>query len=175
MWNCLRKNFQAIKVSGSSARSVVRESIFAARSNSARKPSVAPAPVNVITNQSSDLRPQFAGTFVGRRAYYWLELAGINLALLQEDPMRTILLRTMLPAILFIFVLAGCSVTTHDKGNGKNDDVDIKTPFGSLSVKKGASDVKDTGLPPYPGARVAKDDDDNEHHSANVNISSSLF
>jgi hypothetical protein len=87
--------------------------------------------------------------------------------------MRSILLRTT-PAILFLLVLAGCSITTHDKGNGKKDDVDIKTPFGSLSVKENASDVKDTGLSPYPGARVAKDDDD-RHHSANVNISSSLF
>jgi hypothetical protein len=88
--------------------------------------------------------------------------------------MRSILLRTT-TAILFLLVLAGCSITTHDKGNGKKDDVDIKTPFGSLSVKEGASDVKDTGLSPYPGARVAKDDDDDRHHSANVNISSSLF
>ena len=88
--------------------------------------------------------------------------------------MRSILLRT-LPAILCLIAFTGCSVTTHDKGNGKKDDVDIKTPFGSLSVKEGASDVKDTGLAPYPGARVAKDDDDDRHHSANVNISSSLF
>lgn len=88
--------------------------------------------------------------------------------------MRSILLRTT-PAIFCFLVLTGCTVTTHDKGNGKKDDVDIKTPFGSLSVKEGASDVKDTGLSPYPGARVAKSDDDDRHHSANVNISSSLF
>jgi hypothetical protein len=94
--------------------------------------------------------------------------------LLWEDPMRPILLRTA-PAIFCVLALAGCSVTTHDKGNGKKDDVDIKTPFGSLSVKEGASDVKDTGLSPYPGARVAQNDDDDRNHSANVNISSSLF
>jgi hypothetical protein len=88
--------------------------------------------------------------------------------------MGPILLRTTLPAILCVSVLTGCSVT-HDKGNGKKDDVDIKTPFGSLSVKEGASDVKDTGLSPYPGARVATDDGDDRGHSANVNISSSLF
>jgi hypothetical protein len=89
--------------------------------------------------------------------------------------MRSILLRTT-PAVFSLLILAGCSITTHDKGNGKKDDVDIKTPFGSLSVKEGASDVKDTGLSAYPGARIAKsDDDDDRHHSANVNISSSLF
>ncbi|HVG92775.1 MAG TPA: hypothetical protein VNB54_14870 [Alphaproteobacteria bacterium] len=79
-----------------------------------------------------------------------------------------------LPIVLFLFAITGCSVTTHDKGNGKKDDVDIRTPFGSLSVKEGATDIKDTGLTPYPGARAAKVDDD-DHHSANVNISSSLF
>lgn len=81
----------------------------------------------------------------------------------------------MLPGFLCLVALAGCSVTTHDKGNGKKDDVDIRTPFGSLSVKEGATDVKDTGLSAYPGARLAKDGDDERHHSANVNISSSLF
>ena len=81
-----------------------------------------------------------------------------------------------LAVMLSFVVITGCSVTTHDKGNGKKDDVDIKTPFGSLSVKEGSTDIKDTGLAPYPGARVTKDDDgDESHHSANVNISSSLF
>ncbi|MGZ4843841.1 MAG: hypothetical protein ACXV8X_02685 [Candidatus Angelobacter sp.] len=89
--------------------------------------------------------------------------------------MNSIQLRTMLPGILCLVALAGCSVTTHDKGSGKKDDVDIRTPFGSLSVKEGATDVKDTGLSAYPGARLAKSDDDDRHHSANVNISSSLF
>ena len=86
--------------------------------------------------------------------------------------------RSAFPAALLGFfcliVLGGCSITTHDKGDGKNDDVDIRTPFGSLSVKENASNVKDTGLSLYPGARTKKDDDDG-HHSANVNISSSLF
>jgi len=77
-------------------------------------------------------------------------------------------------ALFCLAAIAGCSVTTHDKENGKKDDVDIRTPFGSLSVKEGHTDVKDTGLALYPGARVKKDSGD-EHHSANVNISSSLF
>jgi len=76
--------------------------------------------------------------------------------------------------LISLIALAGCSVTTHDKGNGKKDDVDIRTPFGSLSVKEGGSDIKDTGLSLYPGARQKTDSDD-ERHSANVNISSSLF
>ena len=88
--------------------------------------------------------------------------------------MRSLQLRTMLSGFLCLMALTGCSVTTHDKGDGKKDDVDIRTPFGSLSVKEGNTDVKDTGLSPYPGARLKKDSDDDKH-SANVNISSSLF
>ena len=77
-------------------------------------------------------------------------------------------------ALLCLIALAGCSVTTHEKDNGKKNDVDIRTPFGSLSVKEGSTDVRDTGLALYPGARIKKDSDD-MHHSANVNISSSMF
>jgi hypothetical protein len=88
--------------------------------------------------------------------------------------MRSLKLPTILSGFLCLIALAGCSVTTHQKDNGKKDDVDIRTPFGSLSVKEGTTDVKDTGLALYPGARAKKDSDD-EHHSANVNISSSLF
>jgi hypothetical protein len=77
-------------------------------------------------------------------------------------------------AALLVTLFAGCSVTTHEKQNGKKDDVDIKTPFGSLSVREGSTDVKDTGLALYPGARPRKDSGD-DHQNANVNISSSLF
>jgi len=89
--------------------------------------------------------------------------------------MKSIRLSTLFAGVLCLLALAGCSVTTHEKDNGKKDDVDIRTPFGSLSVKEGATDIKDTGLSLYPGARAANIDDDDRHHSANVNISSSLF
>jgi hypothetical protein len=75
-------------------------------------------------------------------------------------------------ALICLSALTGCSITTHD--NGKKNDVDIRTPFGSLSVREGQTDVRATGLSLYPGAR-AKKDFDSEHHSANVDISSSLF
>jgi hypothetical protein len=87
--------------------------------------------------------------------------------------MRSLQLRTMLSGFLCLIALTGCTVTTHDKGDGKKDDVDIRTPLGSLSVKEGNNDIKDTGLSLYPGARVKKDSDDDK--GANVNISSSLF
>jgi hypothetical protein len=74
--------------------------------------------------------------------------------------------------LAFAGMLTGCSI--HEKENGKSNNVDIRTPFGSLKVQEGHTDVKDTGLALYPGARSMKDLDE-EHHSANVDISSSLF
>jgi len=87
--------------------------------------------------------------------------------------------RALLPAFIAAFsilMLTGCSITTHDhdKNHAGKNDVDIRTPFGSLSVQEGGTNVRDTGLTLYPGAR-AKNDGDDKHHSANVNISSSLF
>ncbi len=75
-----------------------------------------------------------------------------------------------------LLTLAGCSISHHrdDSGNG-NKDVDIRTPFGSLSVHEGGGDVKETGLTPYPGAKEKKDSSHDRHGSGNVNISSSLL
>lgn len=94
--------------------------------------------------------------------------------------MRDLNLRHALVSFVVVALLSGCSVrTTRDeaKNGEKTKDVDIRTPFGSLSVHKGSTDARDTGLAAYPGATIAKDhgfDHDGEG-SANVNISSSLF
>jgi hypothetical protein len=68
--------------------------------------------------------------------------------------------------------LTACGVDVHDAGPGKNKNVDVRSPFGSVSVR---TDVEnpDTGLPVYPGARPLRDEDDPE--SANVNVSSRWF
>ncbi len=54
--------------------------------------------------------------------------------------------------------------------------MDIETPVGALHVAKDA-DVRDVGLPVYPGARrrEKEKDDDGDENSAHVNISSGLF
>ncbi len=87
---------------------------------------------------------------------------------------KRISMLTATAAIAAVFV-TGCVVSTHkdrSEQGSENKDVDIRTPFGSLSVRS-APDVKETGLALYPGAKVKKDD---EHDGgANVNISSSLF
>lgn len=77
--------------------------------------------------------------------------------------------------ILALAALAGCSISAHkDSATGKDKDVDIRTPFGSISVHKDASDFRETGLSLYPGAQLKKDLDDHDGN-ANVNISSPLF
>jgi hypothetical protein len=70
-------------------------------------------------------------------------------------------------------ILSACSMNV--KKDGEQDKrVDIETPIGGLHVGKNA-DVRDIGLPVYPGARVKQKEKEGEEKSANVNISSSLF
>lgn len=78
---------------------------------------------------------------------------------------------TTLSMGLALVALSGCSISArHDTQGSDDKDVDIKTPLGSLSVHKGATDPKETGLALYPGAQVKKDFEG--EGSANVNISS---
>jgi hypothetical protein len=72
-----------------------------------------------------------------------------------------------------ILVLPGCSVNVKKGDNGEDKKVDINTPLGGIHVNNDA-DVRDTGLPVYPGARPKKKDSDDEK-SANVDISSFGF
>jgi hypothetical protein len=79
----------------------------------------------------------------------------------------------ILAATFFLF--AGCSVNVKKSGNDEDKNVDIDTPFGGIHVSKGA-DVRDTGMPVYPGAKPKqKDDSDGDEKSANVDISTSAF
>ena len=83
-------------------------------------------------------------------------------------------MQTFKPAIVALtalFVLAACSVNVKKNDEGKDKNVDIKTPFGEIHVDKGA-DVKDTGLPVYAGAREKQSTGENDEKSANVDISS---
>jgi hypothetical protein len=73
-----------------------------------------------------------------------------------------------------MLTLPGCSVNVKKDSEGQEKKVDIETPVGKLHVSKDA-DVRDTGLPVYPGARRKEKDDDGEQNSAHVNISSNLF
>ena len=88
----------------------------------------------------------------------------------QANSKSMIVVAVLLSAVF----LSGCSIREKkDPLTGHDKDVDISTPFGSLSVKEGGVNVKDTGLPGYPGAHPATERGEKEN--ANVNISSSLF
>ena len=76
--------------------------------------------------------------------------------------------RTLISLFVLSTALTGCSI--HESGSGKNKDVDIKTPIGSLAVRTSKVDVKEVGLSPYPGA-VEVTERDNDNNKANVNLS----
>jgi hypothetical protein len=66
-------------------------------------------------------------------------------------------------------LMAGCHMEESKNGDSKN--VRIDTPFGGMNVKTNDKDVlASIGLPAYPGA-VAVDKDDDEHRSADVDMS----
>ena len=67
-------------------------------------------------------------------------------------------------------VLSACSINVKKDNNGQDKNVDINTPLGGIHVDKNA-DVRDTGLPVYPGARVKPKTTSGEGDNANVNIS----
>jgi hypothetical protein len=71
-------------------------------------------------------------------------------------------------------LLPACSVNVKDHDGDGNSKVDIDTPVGGIHVDESA-DVRDTGLPVYPGARPKPKTDDGDKKSANVNISTFGF
>jgi hypothetical protein len=84
--------------------------------------------------------------------------------------------RAMTLALVFgaMLALPACNVNVKKDSDGQEKKVDIETPIGGLHVSKGA-DVRDVGLPVYPGARRKESSDDGDENSANVNISSNIF
>lgn len=86
--------------------------------------------------------------------------------------------RIQLPAVVILtatfFLFTGCNVNVKKSGNDEDKNVDIDTPFGGIHVSKGA-DVRDTGLPVYPGAKPKEKGDSEDEKSANVDISTSAF
>jgi hypothetical protein len=79
---------------------------------------------------------------------------------------------TAIVAVAALALLVGCTVHEGRTNSGEKK-VDISTPFGNIKVNTDV-DVKDTGLPVYPGAERVSDNE-NDKHAANVNISSGSF
>jgi hypothetical protein len=77
-------------------------------------------------------------------------------------------------AVALLLGLPACSINVKKADNGEDKKVDIETPVGGIHVSKGA-DVRDTGLPVYPGAREKQTTKNGEEKSANVNIAGPGF
>ena len=90
----------------------------------------------------------------------------------QSHPQATALL--LFSAMLFVFLLAGCSMNVQEEKDEKTKSVEITTPVGELKVREDKFDIAQVGLAPYPGAREAESDEDNSDR-ATVSIATSLF
>ena len=73
-----------------------------------------------------------------------------------------------------LLVLPACSINVRKDKGGEEKKVDIETPLGGIHVSKSA-DIRDIGLPVYPGARVKEKGENGEEKSANVNLSALGF
>lgn len=80
---------------------------------------------------------------------------------------------TLFTLALAFMVGAACSVNVKKNESGEDKKVDIQTPMGGIHVSKDA-DVRDVGLPVYPGARL-KEKKGNDENNANVNLSFGAF
>jgi hypothetical protein len=77
-------------------------------------------------------------------------------------------LRTLAAAPLACLLLSGCKVVEHKDGD--KDNVDIRTPFGSMHVNtNNGTDTSAIGIAAYPGAVPVKDGKD--PNSAKVDMS----
>ena len=58
-----------------------------------------------------------------------------------------------------LLLAAGCRVQVDKNSDGKEKNVKIDTPIGGLHVRSGDTSAADVGLPIYPGAQVAPDNE----------------
>ena len=63
---------------------------------------------------------------------------------------------------------AGCRVNVDKGENGQEKKVQVDTPFGGIHVNTDQTTAADLGLPVYPGATIAKDDEENK--SADIHM-----
>lgn len=56
-----------------------------------------------------------------------------------------------------LLLAAGCHVSVNKNSDGTDKNVKIDTPLGGLHVRAGNTVAADVGLPAYPGAQLAPD------------------
>src|ERR1700742_4219627 len=71
-------------------------------------------------------------------------------------------------ALVLVAWCAGCRVRTEKGADGEDKSVQVDTPFGGVHVNTNDTTAADLGLPTYPGAQIARDDD--KHQSADVHM-----
>ncbi len=64
--------------------------------------------------------------------------------------------------------IAGCRIHVDKDANGKEKNVQVDTPFGGVHVNTDQIKAAELGLPEYPGAEIANDNDHDK--SADVNM-----
>lgn len=64
--------------------------------------------------------------------------------------------------------VAGCRIHVDKDKNGEEKNVQVDTPFGGLHVNTDQTTAADLGLPVYPGAQIAPDNDNDK--SADVHM-----
>ena len=75
-----------------------------------------------------------------------------------------------LAGVLACLLLNGCHIS--HSGHGKDENVDIGTPFGSMHVNTNdASTLAGIGLNAYPGAVPVKEHDGRNENAADINMS----
>ena len=84
---------------------------------------------------------------------------------------RALLVRCSAYSLLLVLGAGALSGCVNVKKGENGDNVDVKTPFGSVSVRTEQVKPEDTGLNVYPGARLVPKRG-HDHDQANVNISS---
>ena len=79
-------------------------------------------------------------------------------------------LKTLATAVaaIAIVTMAGCRVRVDKDANGKEKTVQVDTPFGGVHVNTDQITASDLGLPAYPGAVLARDNDKDK--SADVHM-----
>jgi hypothetical protein len=107
------------------------------------------------------------GTYRPHRAYPQSQDIPQENSALMNVHLRSFLLVATVAAPL---ALAGCHISENK--NGKNENVDIGTPFGGMHIKTNdAADIAGIGLATYPGAVPVKETNGKDDDAADINMS----
>jgi hypothetical protein len=80
----------------------------------------------------------------------------------------------LLVGISALLLFPACHVNVKKNADESEKKVDIDTPLGGIHVSKDA-DLRNIGLPIYPGAKAVEKEEEGHQKSADVNISTSFF